>query len=198
MTLGYGTMTPMTDVTGPSIADQIITTLALRYQRGGYQQIAVPARAFLSLAAREDLELALADLLDDGHLVPVGTNGVALHPSARLALLSRAVFDQWVDKVSRETGHTFGMHRDAIAAELGVLTAWASSANLPDDLAQRAAELAGVLATRELDPRAMDVVARHGGTPHGRLAALSGTTPRSCETLDQLLTHLRHAVSTVY
>jgi hypothetical protein len=188
----------MTDATGPTLTRQIITTLAERYQRHGYQQAAVPARAFLSMAAQEVLEHALADLLDDGHLVAVGTNGVALHPSARLALLSRSVLDQWVERVARETGHTFGMHRDAIAAELRTLTLWALSAALPDELAQRAAELAGVAATGDLDPRAMDLVARHGGTPQSRLAALATMPPGSCATVEQLLTHLRHAVSTVY
>ncbi|HEX2809107.1 MAG TPA: hypothetical protein VHN80_23330, partial [Kineosporiaceae bacterium] len=177
---------------------QIITTLADRYQRHGYRQVAVPAGAFLSMAGREELEHALAELLDDGHLVAFGTNGVSLHPSARLALLSRTVLDQWLEKVSRDTGHTFGMHRDAIAAELRTLTGWASAATLPDELAQRAAELAGVSATREMDPRAMDLVARHGGTPQSRLAALAAMPPGSCATVDQLLTHLRHSVSTVY
>jgi hypothetical protein len=91
-----------------------------------------------------------------------------------------------------------GLFRDAIATELRDLTTWASAAILPEELAQRAAELAGVLATRDLDPRAMDVVARHGGTPRSRLAALSAATPRSCPTLEELLDLLRYTVSTVY
>ena len=92
-----GTMTPMTDAAAPTVPRQIIAVLVDRYQRYGYQQVAIPARTLLSLVDREDLEPALASLLDAQELVPVGTNGVALHPSARIALLSRAVLDRWLD-----------------------------------------------------------------------------------------------------
>jgi hypothetical protein len=191
-------MKAMTDTAVPTVTQQIVTAVAGGYQRHGYQGVAVPAGSLLSTAAREDLEHALADLLDAEILVPVGTNGVALHPSARMALLTRGVLEQWMDKVSRATGHAQDMYREGIGAELRALIGWATGTVLPDDLALRAAELAGVLATCDLDPRAMDVVARHGGTAQSRLAALAAVAPGSCAGPEQLLTLMRHAVSTVY
>ena len=188
----------MTDAAEPTIPRHIITALAEMYQKHGYRQIAVPARTLLSIVGRQELEQALASLLDAGDVLPIGNNGVALHPSARMALLNRAVLTQWMDKVSRETGHTFGLYRDGIARELQELTSWALTTTLPPELAQRAAELAGVLVTRGLDPRAMDVVAVHGGTPYTRLAALAATPVGSCSSVDELLHLLRHAVSTIF
>jgi hypothetical protein len=190
-------MTPMTDVAEPTTSRQIISALAEMYSRHGFRQLAVPARTLLGLGDRRQLESALAALLDSGDIVPIGNNGVALHPSARIALLSRAVLGQWMDKLSRETGHTLGLYRDAITTELRDLVAWASRTTLPPELAERAAELAGVLATRDLDPRAMDIVSRHGGTPYTRLAALATAAPGSCPSLDQLMLLMRNAVSTI-
>ena len=188
----------MTDADAPPASRQIIKPLAEVYQRSGYRQIAVPARTLLSLVDRVELEHALAELLDVGEVIPVGTNGIALHPGARIALLSRQVLENWIEKVSRESGHTLGLYRDAIAKELRELTTWASAATLPTELARRAAELAGVVATADMDPRAMDVVARHGGTAQGQLAALTSVAPASCTSLDQLLLLLRNTVSTIF
>jgi hypothetical protein len=191
----------MVAMTDPALAvarQQIVTALARKYQRSGYQGVAIPAGALFSVVARDQVERALAEMLTAEELVPVGTTGIALHPSARAALLSRPVIGQWLAAVAREKGHTQGLYRDTIIAELRTLVGWAASAGLPDDLAQRAAELAGVLATRELDPTAMDVVARHGGTPSGRLAALAAVAPGSCAGVEQVLVLLRNSVSSAY
>jgi hypothetical protein len=177
---------------------QIIDALARSYQRQGYRGVAIPAGALYSVVDRDQVEQALGQLLDSGDLVAVGTTGVSLHPSARTALLSKAVLVSWLKVVARETGHTQGLYRDTVAAELRTLTTWAASAPLPDDLTQRAAELAGVLATQGLDPEAMDVVGRHGGTPRSRLLHLVGVPPGSCAGIDQVLVHLRNSVSSAY
>jgi len=184
----------MTDTSVPTATQQIVASLAGAYQKHGYTGVGVPAASLLSVVPREELEHALAALLDAEGLVPLG---VALHPSARTALLTRPVLDQWTDKVSRETGHVRDLHRDTIAAELRALTGWAAGVpGLPDELVQRAAELAGVLATHGLDPRSMEVVSRHGGTARARLAALVAAAPGSCAGPDQLVALLRNAVST--
>lgn len=193
-------MAAMTDAPGQSATQQIVKALATAYQRQGYHAVAVPASALLTVVdSRAELEPALAGLLDDGGVVPVGTNGVALHPSARAALLTRNVLERWLDRVSRESGPKYELYRDGIAGELAELVAWATNAaaTLPPDLVQRCAELAGVLATAELDPRAVDIVSTHGGTPRTRLAALALVRPRSLP-LDRLRDHLRHNVSSAY
>jgi hypothetical protein len=188
----------MSDAGEGTAIQRIVRTLAATYQRQGYHQIAVPASALLSAAGTlPELETALATLLDDGGVMPVGSNGVALHPSARVALLNRTVLEKWHQKVSLETGPKLTLYRDGIAAELATLVAWASGVQLPDDLTVRAAGLAGVLATIDLDPRALDIVATHGGTARGRLAALAAMRPRSIGT-DRLRDHLRHNVSSAY
>ena len=177
---------------------KIVGALASAYQRQGYHHVAVPASALLSVTgSREELEPALAQLLDDGGLVPVGTNGIALHPSARAALLNRSVLEIWHDKISREKGPTVALYLDGIAGELAALVGWALNSPLPDDLTQRAAELAGVLATVDLDPHAIEVVATHGGTARGRLTALAALRPRTV-AVERLRDHLRHTVSSAY
>jgi hypothetical protein len=187
----------MTDTSVSTATQQIVTALVSAYQRHGYTGVAVPAGSLLSVVPREQLEQALAAMLDAEALVPLGANGIALHPSARTALLTRQVLDQWTDKVSRETGHVRDLYRDTIAAELRALSVWAAGAPaLPDELVQRAAELAGVAATHGLDPRSMEVVSRHGGTARARLAALVAVAPGSCAGPDQLLALLRNSVST--
>jgi len=192
-------MAVMSEATGGTATEKIVNALASAYQRQGYHQVAVPASALLTVVpSREALEEGLATLLDDGGLVPVGTNGVALHPSARTALLTRRVLEKWLDTVSRDAGPKASVYRDGIAAELSHLVAWAANNSaLPDDLVQRAAELAGVLVTHELEPDAMSIVASHGGTPRGRLAALASVRSRSI-ALDRLRDHLRHTVSTAH
>jgi len=191
-------MVVMSDESGGTATQRIVSALASAYQRQGYHHVAVPASALLSVTeSREELEPALAALLDDGGLVPVGTNGIALHPSARTALLHRAVLETWLDKATREKGPTAALYLDGIASELSTLVVWALGSSLPEDLAQRAAELAGVLATTDLAPSAMDVVATHGGTARGRLAALAALKPRSI-AVERLRDHLRHTVSSAY
>jgi hypothetical protein len=191
-------VTEPTEPSEPTVVQRIVRALAATYQRQGFHQVAVPAAALMGIAGtREVLEEALAELLDESGVVPVGTNGVALHPSARVALLTRGVIGQWLSRAARETGPLNAVYRDGIAVELSTLVAWALNVAPPDDLTQRAAELAGVLATVELDPRAMEVVATHGGTPHSRLAALAAVKPRSLP-LDRLRDHLRHTVSSAY
>ena len=178
---------------------QIIKAVAATYQRQGFHQIALPAAELISVAgSRQQLEPALAALLDDGGLVPVGTNGVTLHPNARAALLTQAVLTAWHDRIGREPLPKQSLYRDGICRELATLVAWVrNAADAPPVLRQRAAELAGVLATDELDPRAMQIVASHGGTPASRLEALASLRPRSTP-LDRLRSHLRHTVSSAY
>jgi hypothetical protein len=185
--------------TAGSATSRIVDVLATAYRRQGYHQAALPASTLLAVtASRGELETALATLLDDGAIVPVGTNGVALHPGARAALLTRRVLQTWHDTLSREAGAKAALHREGLTAELTNLVAWAASdVELPDDLTQRAAELAGVLATPDLDPRAIDVVASHGGTPRGRLAALAALRPRTV-AVDRLRDHLRNTVSSAF
>lgn len=191
-------MAVMTAPTSPSTAETIVAALADAYRRQGYHQVAVPASLLLGLVSdRQELESTLARLLDDGGVVPVGNNGVALHPNARIALLGRGVLEKWLSSIKRESETKAVLYHDGIARELATLVSWGSNAALPDDLTQRAAELAGVLATFELDPRAIDVVATHGGTPRSRLTALASLRPRSLP-VTRLRDHLRHTVSSAY
>jgi len=176
----------------------IVGALADSYRRTGYHQVAVPAAALLGVVgSREVLEPALARLLDGGDVVAVGGNGVALAPGARAALLSRGVLTGWLSSISRETGTRLALYRDAVARELTTLVDWAVTVGPPADLTQRAAELAGVLATVELDPRAIEVVATHGGTPRSRLEALAAVRPRTL-AMERLRDHLRNTVSTAH
>lgn len=175
----------------------IVQALTNAYQRHGFQQVGVPAGALLTVVgSREALERALAGLLEEGVVVPYGNAEIALHPSARIALLGRGVLRGWIDRADREPVPVAGMLRDGISRELADLTRWAAGADLPDDLTQRAAELAGVLATG-LDIAAMEVVATHGGTPRSRLGSLATARPGSI-TIERLRVHLRHNVSTLY
>jgi hypothetical protein len=183
----------------PDVAGEIVRAMVDAYRRRGYHQIAFPASALLAFTGSlERLEQALAALLDVRHLVPAGMSQVSLHPSARTALLSQSVLARWLDAFSLESPQRIAMYRDRVTAELATLVSWAAGATaVPDDLTQRAAALAGTLATRELDPQAFELVNAHGGTPRGRLTALATVPPRSLD-LNGLRLHLRHAVSSHY
>jgi hypothetical protein len=182
-----------------TVDQQIVRALATAYRQQGYHQVGVPASYLLTVVGRrEQLTAALGDLLTDGTVVAAGAHEVALHPSARVALLGRPVLEKWLDVVSRESGAKAHLYREGIQSELQELVTWAVDAEeAPAELIERAAELAGVLATTTLDPRAITIVATHGGTPRGRLKALAHTRPRSVD-LDELRDHLRHTASTVH
>jgi len=193
-------MERMSEPSQASVPQAVLAAHADLYRRHGFLQRTLPVGALVSVAgSREALESALAQLLDVGAMVPGTAPGsVDLHPSARVALLSRSVLAGWLRRADRETGPGAGLARDRIAEELSVLVGWAAATpDLPDDLAQRTAELAGVLVTHTLDPAAIDVVARHGGTAATRLAGLAATRARSMP-VEALRDHLRYSVSTVH
>jgi hypothetical protein len=177
--------------------ERIVQALVNAYQRHGFQQVSVPAAALLTVVeSREELESALGVLLDEGTLVPMGNAEIALAPEARIALLGRSTLGSWIDRATREPVPAGLIYRENIIRELSDLTRWALAATLPDDLTQRAAELAGVLAT-DLHLGALDVVAAHGGHPRSRLATLTAAR-RGSITVEGLRNHLRHNVSTLH
>ncbi|HEY6796320.1 MAG TPA: hypothetical protein VI248_16715 [Kineosporiaceae bacterium] len=194
MTVGDATA-PAADAAGD--ADRIVQAMVDAYRRRGYHQVNFPASALLvAVDALDRLEGALATLLDARHLVPAGTSEVALHPSARLALLSRSVLARWFEAFSQEGPTSRARYTERVTSELTMLVRWAcDTAGAPDELLQRAAELAGVLATVDLDPAAFEVVGKVGGTPRARLEALATVPARSLD-LDGLLVRLRRNVST--
>jgi hypothetical protein len=177
----------------------VLAAMIDAYRRRGYHQTAFPASELLvAVNPLERLEPALGALLNARHIVPAGNSMIALHPSARTALLSRSVLVRWLEAFAQEGPQLIGMYRDRIAGELATLVSWAAdTAQIPHELIQRAAELAGVLATTGLDPGAFDLVGAHGGTPRSRLAALTPVPPRSLD-LEGLRRRLRQAVSSQY
>jgi hypothetical protein len=174
----------------PAGVEEVLRIATTIYRRRGPAQVGLPLAAFGDGAAQARA------LLESGELEP-HERGVALAPSVRLALAGPSVLAEWLDEARAITGPTARPALDAIRGELRTITRWACGKDLPDQLTQRAAELAGVLATSTLDPEAMAVVAASGGEPRRRLLQLCALPEGGCQTLKELRTEISRFVSTI-
>jgi len=177
----------------PGGADEIIRIAATLYRRRGPAQVGLPLATFGDAA---DQALALA-LVESGELER-HERGVALAPSVRLALAGQSVLSGWLDDVRQLPSQLAATALEAIREELRLITRWAAGRELPVELTQRAAELAGVLAVNSLDPAAMAVVASSGGAPSRQLRELLALGEGRCTTLKELRTEISRFVSTIH
>ncbi len=169
------------DPRGAAVIHDIVQTMIEIYRERGPMHRAVPASTFLATRDEPDLELQLAGLLEAGTVVPFGRGQVALAPELRLSLLGRGALSHWLQGIELVQGEDIsGLLREAIRIELRALTQWAATAQLPPDLVQCAAELAGVLASTTLDPSFMHAVVGLPGTARDRLARLLAVPEASC------------------
>jgi hypothetical protein len=100
--------------------------------------------------------------------------------------------------LARLNGYQLARQRCMAAAQAQLESLVATGRELPPELTQRAAELAGVLATSSLDPEAMTVVASSGGTPTRQLRELLALGEGRCSTLKELRTEISRFVSTIH
>jgi hypothetical protein len=140
------------------------------YRERGPMHRAVPVSTFLASMSQPELEQELGGLLDNGTLAPMGKGSVALAPALRLSLVTRQLLGQWLDGAALVEGDLKGLLVAAIRAELRSLAQWARDTGVSGELAQQAAQVAGVVAMHGIDPVAMDVVAGYGGPASLRLA----------------------------
>ena len=173
----------------PSGAEEIIRIAATAYRRRAL--VGLPLATFGDAA-----EQALA-LVDSGEMER-HERGVALAPSVRLALAGQPVLSGWLDDARQLPSQLAAAALEAIREELRLITRWAAVRELPPELTQRAAELAGVLATNSLDPQAMTVVASSGGAPARQLRELLALGEGRCSTLKELRTEISRFVSTIH
>jgi hypothetical protein len=179
------------------LTHDVLGLVADAYRRSGPLGQRIAARSFLDVLPREVVERQLGGLLDSGDLVPGpgGTVGLSLH--LRASFLSRAVLCAWVEEIGWADADSREVMRAAVRAELREVARYCLGAPAASGLGRHGVELMAVLATAELDPRAIDVVRDLPGTRWMQLDDLVGVPEGSCRTLKDLQVRVRHYLAAV-
>ncbi len=176
----------------------MLSVVADVYRERGPLQQQVPVRSFLEAMRQCDVEEQLGVLLEAGALVPGSGGTIALAARLRLPLVTRTVLSAWVDEAVAAPAPVEALLRAAIRAELRELVRYARTTTVQASVGQRAAELAGVLAMSDLDPRAMDVIAGLAGTVRSRHEDLAAIPEGCCRSLKELQARMRRFVTTQF
>lgn len=178
--------------------NQILERLAQAYRQGGPVHSRVPARSFLDSMSQDELTVELGTLLDSGTLIACARGTVMLAAGLRASTLTRQVLTGWVEEAWASAPPVRELLLAAIRAELIDLVAHCSSAAATEPMAQRAAELMGVLAMADLNPEAVNVVAGLNYPSRAVMKDLSAIAPGSCRTVNDLRAAVRRFVVTTF
>ncbi|WP_143448862.1 hypothetical protein [Kineosporia sp. A_224] len=174
----------------------VLAVMADAYREGGPWDPQVVVRDFLLTIPRHHVEQQLAALLDDGTVSPGDPGKVRLTLRTRVSLFSRPMLMGWLHTAHRRPpgGHELAA-LVAIRSELREVCSYCLVAPEEDGLAQRAVEIAAVLATVDLDPRAMDVAAGLPGTARSQVASLTEGAEASCSSIAELQARARRHIA---
>lgn len=181
------------------MSEEILRLVAQAYREGGPFGQPVLVRSFLDMMSRSEVEEQLGLLLDSGVLIAGEGGTVGLAVAVRVPIVSQRVLGYWVRLAAHGQEDLRELRLACIRAELRELVAYClSSQTLPEATVQRGLQLLGVLAMRDLDAEAMDLMAGMAGPIRHQMQDLAKVPEGSCRSLKELQAQMRRYVTTEY
>ena len=181
------------------MSEEILRLVAQAYREEGPFGQPVLVRSFLTTMSRESVEEQLGALLDSGVLVAGAGGTVSLAAAVRVPIVNQRVLGYWVRVATNGQEDLRTVRLTCIRAELRELAAYClSSQTLPEATVHRGLQLLGVLAMRDLDAAAMDLMAGLTGPVRQQMQDLAAVPEGSCCSLKELQARMRRYVTTEF